>query len=123
MMKFWPILLLPCVGLALWAQAPEGKDGATAEASRFPEIEFAASDAFRTGSYVQPLWKELHFEGTTLAAKKTTLAVQALAGHSAGRNSWWRQASVSSSGPTSFEACPPSRSGGSTNGAGSSVKA
>jgi len=29
----------------------------------FPEVEFVASDVFRSGSYVQPLWKGLHFEG------------------------------------------------------------
>ena len=29
----------------------------------FPELEFAASDEFRAGTYIQPLWRGLHLEG------------------------------------------------------------
>ena len=36
---------------------------ASSEGFRLPEAEFAASPSFRAGSLIQPLWKELGFEG------------------------------------------------------------
>jgi hypothetical protein len=52
-----PLVLLTASGLS--AQ----ESGAASETTRFPEAEFAASTSFRSASYVQPLWKGLHFEG------------------------------------------------------------
>jgi hypothetical protein len=53
--------------LAFWvvfAANASGEDSAKKldPTSKFPEIEFVASDVFRSGSYIQPLWNELHFE-------------------------------------------------------------
>lgn len=35
------------------------------------EVEFAASDIFRSGSYLQPLWRGLGFEGHYFAGERT----------------------------------------------------
>lgn len=47
------------VAFKLSAQA-SGTDSAT---TRFPDAEYVASSTFRSADYVQPLWRELHFEG------------------------------------------------------------
>jgi hypothetical protein len=53
------------VSSMLLTGAANGQDGGKKvdQPSRFPEIEFVGSDVFRSGTYLQPLWKELHFEG------------------------------------------------------------
>lgn len=51
---------LVALTLPLAAQESEAKREA---ASRFPEAEYAASSIFRSATYLQPLWKGLHFEG------------------------------------------------------------
>lgn len=58
------IFALLTVTLPLAAQAPAGDKKANQTGQGwFPEVEFVASHVFRSGSYVQPLWKGLHFEG------------------------------------------------------------
>lgn len=54
--------LLLSSGLAL-AQEPSPKHESGLEAPSAFEAEFAASDVFRSGSYLQPLWRSLAFEG------------------------------------------------------------
>jgi len=57
------VAMLVCATL-LVAQTPAGESGKQPEReSRFPEVEFVASDVFRSGSYIQPIWKRAHFEG------------------------------------------------------------
>jgi hypothetical protein len=60
--------------LVLWmllAAHASGQDSAKKPDSppKFPEIEFVASDIFRSGAYLQPLWRELHFEGHYFGAE------------------------------------------------------
>jgi len=58
------IFALLTVTLPLAAQAPAGNKKADQTGQGwFPEVEFLASEVFRSGSYVQPLWKGLHREG------------------------------------------------------------
>ena len=51
------------------AQESEGECDSS-KRSHFPEAEFVASTIFRSGSYVQPLWKSLHFEGDYFGTKE-----------------------------------------------------
>ena len=48
-----------------------GKHEASHETPSAFEAEFVASDVFRSGSYVQPLWKGLGFEGHYFGGEKT----------------------------------------------------
>ena len=68
-MKLALILLTACAALA--QEAPRGsntkeesnrKEGQYERPSEF-EVEFVASDIFRSGSYIQPVWRGLAFEG------------------------------------------------------------
>ena len=64
-MRIASIAVLPVfLPLVLYAQSSDEHQSAKPhEESRFPEIEFVASDIFRSGSYIQPLLKQIQFEG------------------------------------------------------------
>jgi len=76
-MKLALILLTVCAALAQEApresktnEESNRKEGQQEGTSEF-EVEFVASDVFRSGSYVQPIWRGLAFEGHHFGGKTT----------------------------------------------------
>jgi hypothetical protein len=73
------VFLLLASGLALAQQTEQNRkseaaSGELQEAEESPsdvEIEFVASDIFRSGSYIQPLWRRLGFEAHYFGGEET----------------------------------------------------
>jgi hypothetical protein len=82
------------------------------EAPDFPEAEFVASSSFRSASYVQPLWKQLHFEGDYFGGDENDVGYTGLVGSSAGRNFAWLPDSECRLAATVFKQCPHFHFGG-----------
>jgi hypothetical protein len=59
----WQYTLLLFSILLIASRLNAQQSGTDSATTRFPEAEFAASSVFRSADYVQPLWKEFHFEG------------------------------------------------------------
>jgi len=115
-------LLSVGTGGAMSHEAAVETEGSNEE-SRFPDAEFVGSTSFRTASLVQPLWKQLNFDGHTLAERRTTSAIQEAAGRFVANTGKSRPVLASLLVTTVFELCRRSTSAGAMSGRGLLAKA
>jgi hypothetical protein len=64
-------VLLFTIGIALAQDGPRRPQAESHEVPAGFEVELVASDVFRSGSYIQPLWRGLGFEGHYFGGERT----------------------------------------------------